>query len=247
MSYSAKNLMHHSAEPDRLPDTPASSPLSLNSLVSPMASRQGAVMPDSSDATLFSDIDTDSTAPLAAAATTQWPDFGALPSWLRQELRSDHAGEYGAVMIYRGVLSVSKDASVREFAERHLLTEQQHLSLMEEIVPRHERTKLLPLWWMMGWLTGALPSLFGRQVVFATIEAVETFVDHHYEQQIQRLAVGGNLAALRETLVTCQADEVSHRDEAARLALPRRSLFLRLWCKAVGSGSALAVIAAKRI
>ena len=35
----------------------------------------------------------------------------------------------------------------------------------------------------MGWLTGAL-LLFGRKAIFATIEAVETFVDHHYAQQI---------------------------------------------------------------
>ena len=40
---------------------------------------------------------------------------------------------------------------------------------------------------MMGWLTGALPALFGRKAIFATIEAVETFVDHHYAQQIARL------------------------------------------------------------
>ena len=39
----------------------------------------------------------------------------------------------------------------------------------------------------MGWLTGALPALFGRQAIFATIEAVETFVDQHYEQQVVRI------------------------------------------------------------
>jgi ubiquinone biosynthesis monooxygenase Coq7 len=128
-----------------------------------------------------------------------------------------------------------------------LLTEGRHLLLMEEIVPKRERTKLLPLWRLMGWLTGAIPALFGRQAVFATIEAVETFVDHHYGQQIERLEIGGQYAALRETLSNCQADEVSHRDEATRLALPRRGALLRLWCAVVGSGSALAVAAAKRI
>ena len=183
----------------------------------------------------------------AGDAAPAWPAFSGLPRWLQQELRSDHAGEFGAVMIYRGILAVSWDASVREFATSHLRTEQKHLALMEEIVPIAGRTQLLPLWRVMGWLTGALPALFGRQAVFATIEAVETFVDHHYQQQIVRLMPEGEHGPLRQVLVDCQADEVSHRDEAASLALPKRNVLLRLWCAVVGSGSAAAVVAAKRI
>lgn len=180
-------------------------------------------------------------------AELMWPPFTAMPLWLQQELRSDHAGEYGAVMIYRGVLAVSRDASVRQFAEQHLLTEEKHLALMDTIIPASGRTRLLPVWRVMGWLTGALPALLGRQAVFATIEAVETFVDHHYEQQLVQLNPQGEYAALRQILVDCQADEVSHRNEATELASPDRSLLLRLWCAIVGSGSAAAVVAAKRI
>jgi len=176
-----------------------------------------------------------------------WPAFTGLPRWLQQELRSDHAGEFGAVMIYRGILAISRDASVREFAASHLRTEQKHLALMEEIVPAPDRTRLLPLWRVMGWLTGALPALLGRQAVFATIEAVETFVYSHYQQQIVRLMPEGEYGPLRQVLVDCQADEVSHRDEAASLALPKRNVMLRLWCAIVGSGSAAAVVAAKRV
>ena len=150
-------------------------------------------------------------------------------------------------MIYRGILAISRDASVREFAASHLRTEQKHLALMEEIVPVAGRTRLLPLWRVMGWLTGALPALFGRQAVFATIEAVETFVDHHYQQQIVRLMPEGECGPLRQVLVDCQADEVSHRDEATSLALAKRNGILRLWCAVVGSGSAAAVVAAKRV
>ena len=187
-----------------------------------------------------------SSAPQAGLAPAT-PAFGGLPRWLQQELRSDHAGEFGAVMIYRGILAISGDASVREFADSHLRTEQKHLALMEEIIPPAGRTRLLPLWRLMGWLTGALPALFGRQAVFATIEAVETFVDHHYQQQIVRLTPEGEHGPLRQVLVDCQADEVSHRDEAASLALPKRNVILRLWCAVVGSGSAAAVVAAKRV
>ena len=173
--------------------------------------------------------------------------FSEQPRWLQQELRSDHAGEVGAVMIYRGVLAISRNSSVRQFAEAHLCTEQKHLKLMEDIVPAVGRTRLLPVWRLMGWLTGALPALFGPRAVFATIEAVETFVDQHYEQQIVRLYPEGPYDALRQVLIDCQADEVSHRDEAAQLATPARGFLLRLWCVIVGAGSAAAVVAAKRI
>ena len=181
------------------------------------------------------------------AAAAEWPAFSGMPRWQRQELRSDHAGEYGAVMIYRGILAVSRDAQARQFAERHLVTEARHLKLMEEIVPPANRTRLLPLWHVMGWLTGALPALFGRKAIFATIEAVETFVDRHYAQQIVRLGNAGDEGMLRQTLLDCQADEVSHRDEAAELGGRHKNPLLRLWCAVVGAGSSAAVVAAKRI
>ena len=181
------------------------------------------------------------------AAGAEWPAFSGMPRWLRQELRSDHAGEYGAVMIYRGILAISRDTQARQFAERHLVTEARHLKLMEEIVPVDHRTRLLPLWHVMGWLTGALPALFGRKAIFATIEAVETFVDHHYAQQIVRLGSLGEEGALRQTLLDCQADEVSHRDEAAALWSQSKNPLLRFWCAVVGAGSIAAVAAAKRI
>ena len=181
------------------------------------------------------------------AEGAEWPAFSGMPRWLRQELRSDHAGEYGAGMIYRGMLAISRDALARQFSERHLVTEERHLELMEEIVPPANRTRLLPLWHVMGWLTGALPALFGREAIFATIEAVETFVDHHYAQQIVRLGNAGEEGVLRQTLLDCQADEVSHRDEAAELGGRHKNPLLRLWCAVVGAGSSAAVVAAKRI
>ena len=44
------------------------------------------------------------------------------PRWLTAELRSNHAGELGAVMIYRGILAGSTDPVLRAFAEEHLAT-----------------------------------------------------------------------------------------------------------------------------
>ncbi len=119
-----------------------------------------------------------------------------VPGDMVSALRSDHAGETGAVYIYRGILAVSCNESVRAFAGRHLKTEQQHLRLMDSVLAPSQRSRLLPAWRTAGWLTGALPALFGANAVFRTIDAVESFVGRHYADQVERLRQRPNQGAL---------------------------------------------------
>jgi demethoxyubiquinone hydroxylase (CLK1/Coq7/Cat5 family) len=164
--------------------------------------------------------------------------------WLLRELRSDHAGETGAVCIYRGILAVSRDPDVREFARRHLETELEHLAAMETLVPPAKRTRLLPVWRLAGWLTGSLPAAVGPAAVYGTIAAVESFVDRHYLQQIERLQPED---PLRARLAAFREDELHHRDEAQALAPGPQGLLLRAWTTLVGIGSASAVVIARRL
>ena len=165
-----------------------------------------------------------------------------LPAEVFADLRTDHAGEVGAVFIYQGVLQFARDPVLRAFANHHLVTEQKHLLLIAGWLPKAEYSRLLPLWRLAGFLTGALPALFGSKAVYATIEAVETFVNQHYEDQICALDSQPELSDLRQTLLDCQADEVAHRDEAAAaLGSTRPNLVLRAWCTMVGVGSKAAV------
>lgn len=171
------------------------------------------------------------------------------PLWLIAELRSDHAGELGAVMIYRGILAVSTSASVRAFAAEHLTTEQNHLDLIESILPSSERSRLQWPWRIAGWLIGAIPALINDQWVYATIEAVETFVDEHYRLQIDRLSFELPHHPVRAILAQCRADEIAHKhDAAARLEASSsgaRSKALGLWRKTVDLGSRGAVVIAR--
>ena len=166
---------------------------------------------------------------------------------LAGDLRSDHAGETGAVWIYRGLLAVSRDAGVREFAKRHLATEQGHLDKIEMVLPWPQRSRLLPAWRAAGFATGALPALFGPRAVYATIAAVETFVDQHYQHQIDKLANRPEYAELLALLIECQKDECEHRDEALALQTQPAGWLLRTWCKVVGSGSSAAVALARLV
>lgn len=170
-----------------------------------------------------------------------------MPAWLIGELRSDHAGETGAVMIYRGILAFARDPALRDFAARHMETEAGHLRILEGLLTPARHSRLLPIWRIAGWLTGAIPALFGTRAVYATIDAVETFVDHHYQQQLDRLDAEGILPELRATLAQCQEDEVHHRDEARELTGPPPGLLLRLWAGMVDGGSRAAVLAARRV
>ena len=169
-----------------------------------------------------------------------------VPDDLLADLRSDHAGEAGAVEIYRGVLAVARDPELREFARGHLRTEQRHLEWMERLLPPPYRSRLLQLWRMAGWLTGALPALFGRGAVFRTIDAVESFVDRHYAAQIEKLRGRRSDADLLALLEACRADEIEHRDDARRRLGPP-GLPGRFWTGLVGLGSRGGVYLASRI
>ena len=46
---------------------------------------------------------------------------------LKAFLRSDHAGEVGAVYIYKGILRIARDPDLVNFSKRHLVTEESHL------------------------------------------------------------------------------------------------------------------------
>ncbi|MDE8348523.1 MAG: demethoxyubiquinone hydroxylase family protein [Acidocella sp.] len=184
------------------------------------------------------------TASLNTAAIASFA--GDIPG-LAGDLRSDHAGEAGAVAIYIGILAVCRDPEIRQFATAHLATEREHLAHMEALLQPAQRSLLLPIWRVAGWLTGALPALVSSRAVYATIDAVETFVDQHYEDQVRKLPSDGPGGVLRSLLVACQADEVHHRDEARGARPGSDGILLRSWQWLVEAGSALAVSAARRI
>lgn len=180
-------------------------------------------------------------------------DTPHIPASLVADLRSDHAGETGAVWIYRGILAVTRDPALRSFASHHLATEQRHLDQVSVVLPPARRSWLLLPWRCAGFATGALPALAGPRAVYATIHAVETFVDHHYQQQLDRIdALAAThpepaLTPLRALLYRCQQDECQHRDEAMALQGVPAGRVVRAWCWLVAAGSHAAVRLARRL
>lgn len=171
------------------------------------------------------------------------PPFGdcAISVPLSRDLRSNHAGETGAVYIYQGMLKCATDTEVRAFAQAHLATERAHLELLEAWLPCALRSALLPLWRLSGWTLGALAALMGKEAAFATVEAVEEFVVAHYQAQIEQTSGG-----LKTLLQLLQDDEAEHLQDAARRR-DDRPRWLNAWAWMVRAGSAGAVRLARLV
>ena len=179
---------------------------------------------------------------------TNYRYYSLMNKLLESFLRSDHAGEVGAVYIYKGILSIAKDPALVEFSKRHLETEKEHLRKIEEVLPVSKRSKLVGIWKVAGYLLGFLPSLFDPRIVFATIEAVESFVEDHYEEQLKYLRAQNDPdQALIDLLQSCQDDEIEHKNESAIKKRSTPGFLLNFWMKIVGWGSSSAVKVAKII
>lgn len=171
-----------------------------------------------------------------------------LPDSVLADLRTDHAGETGAVCIYQGILKFTRDPELQAFAKHHMATEQSHLQNIELWLPKAHYSFLLPLWRLAGFLTGALPALVSAGAVYVTIQSVETFVTQHYNDQIRALESKPALAKLRQILLECQGDEVAHRDQAAAaIGQKKTGLLLHFWSVLVGAGSRAAVAVCRHV
>jgi ubiquinone biosynthesis monooxygenase Coq7 len=176
---------------------------------------------------------------------------------LIQNLRSNHAGETGAVFIYKGAVAAMEVKSsryspdARSFARTHLQTEMKHLDYFDRLLDHEMKSMLLPLWRLSGFCLGFFPTLiFGEKALFITVEAVETFVEVHYLEQINLLEQLGLYPNLASLLKHCCEEEVNHKEDAMARWLKAgqsRSWSAALWAWVVEIGSRIAVFVCKRI
>lgn len=193
-------------------------------------------------------------------------ELAALPplqqAELYRHLRSDQAGEVGAVWIYRGAAAALKlrpqlAPRVQDFVHGHAETERGHLAFFVRLLPSSRRTYLAPGWRVAGFLLGFLPTLLGgAQGLFITVNAVETFVEEHYLAHIEPLRRQGQAnpcPSLTAALLQFCSDEVLHADDAAvsagvgHIQPEKLALLPWLWYQIVWHGSAGAAALARRL
>jgi ubiquinone biosynthesis monooxygenase Coq7 len=144
-------------------------------------------------------------------------------------LRVDHAGEHGAVNIYKGQVLVCRWLApelVHELCEFQLHEERHRLIFTQELASRGiPRCHSYALCGLGGYVLGVVTALLGRSAIAATTSAVEHVVLRHLNQQLLYLQ-----SADRPAFVAIRSivdDEQSHHDRAA-LAIRQGAFWPRL-------------------
>jgi len=130
-------------------------------------------------------------------------------------IRVDQAGEYGAVRIYEGQLSVLGNSEKAPIIRHMLEQESVHLETFSRMVGKRRvrPTALLPLWHLAGFALGAGTALMGEKAAMACTVAVEDVIDEHYAAQVAKLeSMGGDEKELSEVCEKFRLEELEHRD-----------------------------------
>ncbi|PQA88152.1 demethoxyubiquinone hydroxylase family protein [Hyphococcus luteus] len=137
---------------------------------------------------------------------------------IAEMLRVDHAGEYGAVAIYRGQRAVF-DKLTHKAETAALLKEMEegehhHLSTFDALLADRKvrPTLLAPFWNAAGFGLGAATALMGEKAAMACTAAVEDVIEKHYAEQIGELET--DEPALAETVREFRDDELEHKHTA---------------------------------
>lgn len=145
------------------------------------------------------------------------PGLGPRERRIAEMIRVDHAGEYGAVQIYRGQKAVfdriaSKSRTAKIIGDMEA-GEQEHLKTFDRLLSeRNVRPTLMaPVWRIAGFGLGAATALMGERAAHACTEAVEEVIEEHYGRQSDDLSDDRELKRLVDKF---RADEIAHKDKA---------------------------------
>jgi ubiquinone biosynthesis monooxygenase Coq7 len=158
------------------------------------------------------ETETDRRIPLAR------PGRGASRRRRAEILRVDHAGEYGAVHIYRAQRAVFEGRAGRETIAADMAEmetqEAVHLARFEALLnaERVRPTLLIPLWRMAAVALGTGTALMGEKAAHACTEAVESVIEEHYADQIAELKERDPVLAAE--LSVFRDEELAHHDHA---------------------------------
>ncbi len=148
-----------------------------------------------------------------------FPGEGVQSRELEEMIRVDHAGEYGAVQIYRGQRAVFDRIEGKAHAARIIARmeegEQEHLKTFDRMIAERgvRPTLMAPIWRVAGFGLGAVTALMGETAAHACTEAVEEVIEEHYERQSRALS-GGVDPELQSTVDRFRSEEIEHKETA---------------------------------
>jgi len=184
--------------------------------------------------------------------STRTPIGGLMPGdptkeeLIKNIIRVDQAGEYGAVRIYAGQLAVlgkgPKGDMIRHMKEQ----EEVHLATFTKMASerRVRPTIMTPFWHIAGFALGAGTALLGEKAAMACTVAVEETIDEHYQAQIKKL--GDDEAELRDTCIKFREEELEHREIGLKNGA-EQALGYPLLSKAIKFGTSMAIRLSEKI
>lgn len=139
-------------------------------------------------------------------------------SWLdtpKKILKVNHAGEFGAINIYRSQILISRllRKDYVDLLESFKADEERHLSVFWEEIQRRDGIKCKSYWLcgLGGYVMGFVSALFGKRGIMACTWAVESVVVGHLKNQLKYLK-GKNDTKAYHAVNSILEDEQNHRD-----------------------------------
>ena len=147
------------------------------------------------------------------------------PSHADRILKVNHAGEHGAVNIYRGqrLACFWRDSELKRELEEFRAHEERHRAIFAAELQRRglRRCRSYGLCGFGGLLLGLVTGICGRASIAAVTVAVERVVLRHLEVQLRELE--GVDPAAHAAVAAIIEDERTHHDRAAQE--PRQGIF----------------------
>ena len=146
------------------------------------------------------------------------PDLSAVDRrTISRILKVNHAGEYGAIRIYRAQLWMARrlHSPLVPFLDETLSHEIDHCRRFRAAMPSRQSRPCgaMGLWGLGGIGLGVVTALMGRNAIYACTKAVEQTVHHHLDAQLLFLA--GRDAELHDLIADIQSEEQRHLAHAS--------------------------------
>lgn len=152
---------------------------------------------------------------------------------VRRILKVNHAGEYGAIRIYKAQIWVARwrCADVVPFLEETLGHEVNHCAMFLNAMPQRNARpcRVMPFWGNGGLVLGIVTALFGRQGVWICTAAVEAAVHRHLRDQLFFLRARD--PDLYDLILAIQNEELMHLNHAEEQITSKS-----FWSRWLGNG-----------
>ena len=168
---------------------------------------------------------------------------------IRQIIRVNHAGEFGAQKIYNSQIKYLKNIRLKKKIQKISDEEKVHFDYFNEQILKHRvrPTLMSPLWSFLGKAIGAISSRLGEDYVNACTESVEEIIVDHYKKQITFLNNKNVKNDLTKKIEQFCKEEDAHRVDASNSRKGRDKLGLEMFKRLTKLGTKAAIEISKRI